>query len=41
MADVFVVNSGFRTRYPHVAVDTNRFTDHKRAVAERWLRQKL
>ena len=23
MADVFVVNSGYRTRYPHVAVATN------------------
>ena len=24
MADVFVVNSGYRTRYPHVAVAANR-----------------
>jgi len=23
MADVFAVNSGYRTRYPHVAVATN------------------
>jgi hypothetical protein len=24
MADVYVVNSGYRTRYPHVAIATNR-----------------
>ena len=34
MAEVFVLNSGYRTRYPHVAIDTNCPTGWKMADSE-------
>jgi hypothetical protein len=41
MANVFDVNSGYRTRYPHVAVTTNRPALRKGAGPDRQAWQKL
>ena len=36
MADVFVENSGYRPRYPHVAVAANRLANREGGVGPEW-----